>query len=71
MTIVMERGDRDAVGEMLKTRYIQTLAVNYLVWPASQFVNFLIIPSPLQIPFSSTVGVFWNAYLSLKNASRR
>lgn len=68
MAVVMEGGDREAVGEKLRSVYLPTLAANYAVWPAAQFLNFLVIPGPLQIPFSSTIGVFWNAYLSLKNA---
>lgn len=68
MTIVMEHGDKHAVETKLKTVYLPTLAVNYAVWPAAQFFNFMVVPRALQIPFSSTVGVFWNTYLSLKNA---
>jgi protein Mpv17 len=68
-TAVMEGGDRNAVVQKLKTAYLPTLVLNYAIWPAAQFINFLFIPSPMQIPFSSTLGVFWNAYLSLKNAS--
>uniref|UniRef100_A0A060T8S9 ARAD1D13706p n=1 Tax=Blastobotrys adeninivorans TaxID=409370 RepID=A0A060T8S9_BLAAD len=69
-TIVMENGDRAAVTEKLRTSYLPTLVLNYAIWPAAQFINFLFIPGPMQIPFSSTIGVFWNAYLSLKNASK-
>ncbi|VVT43539.1 uncharacterized protein SAPINGB_P000031 [Magnusiomyces paraingens] len=68
-TIVMGRGDRAALIVKLRSAYLQTLVVNYAVWPAAQFVNFLLMPVSLQVPFASTVGVFWNAYLSLKNAS--
>lgn len=68
-TAVMEGGDRAAVVHKLKTAYLPTIVLNYAIWPAAQFINFLFIPSPMQIPFSSTLGVFWNAYLSLKNAS--
>ncbi|CAN6665703.1 hypothetical protein TRVA0_037S00738 [Trichomonascus vanleenenianus] len=68
-TVVIEGGDKAAVVAKLKKSYLPTLAINYCVWPAAQFINFLVIPRAVQIPFSSTIGVFWNAYLSLKNAS--
>lgn len=68
MTIVMEHGDKHAVEAKLKTVYLPTLALNYAIWPATQFFNFMVVPRPMQIPFSSTIGVFWNTYLSLKNA---
>lgn len=45
--------------------YVRTLGVNMCVWPLAQFVNFLLIPSPAQIPFSSSLSVLWNTYLSL------
>lgn len=45
--------------------YVRTLGINMCVWPLAQFVNFLLIPSPAQIPFSSSLSVLWNTYLSL------
>lgn len=68
-TIVIENGSKADVVHKLKTAYLQTLVVNYAVWPAAQTVNFMLMPKHLQVPFASTVGVFWNAYLSLKGAS--
>lgn len=67
-TVVIDRGDLDAVRLKLRTKYLQTLVVNYAIWPLAQFVNFLLMPRAFQVPFASTIGVFWNAYLSLKNA---
>lgn len=69
MAYTIEQGGRQGVADKLKTKYLPTLGINWVVWPATQFFNFLVMPSPLQIPFSSTIGVFWNAYLSYRNAS--
>lgn len=68
-TVVMEHGNKQAIIAKLNDAFLQTLVVNYAVWPAVQFINFLLLPKSLQVPFASTVGIFWNAYLSLKNAS--
>lgn len=68
-TIVIEGGNKEDIKYKLKTAYLQTLVVNYAVWPAAQTINFLFLPKHLQVPFASTVGVFWNAFLSLKGAS--
>lgn len=68
-TIVIESGSEQDVKHQLKTAYLQTLVVNYALWPAVQTINFLFMPKHLQVPFASTIGVFWNAYLSLKGAS--
>lgn len=70
-TLVMDRGNGEAVKRKLRSAYLPTLVVNYAVWPAAQFFNFLVMPVSLQVPFASTVGVFWNAYLSLKNATSK
>lgn len=69
MTVVMEKGDRSDVERKLMSAYLPTLGVNFCVWPLAQFLNFLVIPHSLQIPFSSTLSVFWNCYLSLTNPS--
>lgn len=45
--------------------YVSILSVNLCVWPLAQFVNFLLVPSPAQIPFSSSLSVLWNTHLSL------
>lgn len=67
-TVVIDRGDLDAVRAKLRSKYLPTLVINYAIWPIAQFINFLLLPRALQVPFASTIGVFWNAYLSLKNA---
>lgn len=49
-TIVMGRGDRAALIVKLRSAYLQTLVVNYAVWPAAQFVNFLLMPVSSRFP---------------------
>lgn len=67
---VMERGNADMFNQKIRRLYISTLGCNYLVWPLVQFVNFLAMPKHFQVPFSSSVGVLWNTFLSMRNASR-
>ena len=66
---VMERGNKDTLKVKIQKLYISTLGCNLLVWPLAQLINFSIIPKPFQIPFSSSVGVLWNCFLSMRNAS--
>lgn len=68
-TIVLESGTRADLYEKVKNIYLSTLVANYLVWVPVQFMNFLIVPKNLQVPFSSSVGVLWNCFLSLRNAA--
>lgn len=68
-TIVIERGTRADVERKLKSQYVTTLGINYMVWPLAQFINFALIPPGLMLPFSSTIGVFWTAFLCYRNAT--
>ncbi|KND92023.1 Protein sym1 [Tolypocladium ophioglossoides CBS 100239] len=66
---VAEGGGRRAVTNKLRDMYVPTLKANYVVWPAVQIVNFRLMPVMFQLPFVSTIGIAWTAYLSLTNAS--
>lgn len=68
MTIA-EGGGKRAVSTKLRDMYVPTLKANYMVWPAVQMINFRLMPVQFQLPFVSTVGIAWTAYLSLTNAS--
>ncbi|KAI5460534.1 hypothetical protein BGZ63DRAFT_358742 [Mariannaea sp. PMI_226] len=68
MTIA-EGGGRRAVAHKLRDMYVPTLKANYVVWPAVQIVNFRLMPVQYQLPFVSTIGIAWTAYLSLTNAA--
>lgn len=66
---IMEGGDAETFGKKIQRLYISTLGCNYLVWPTVQFINFLVVPKHFQVPFSSSVGILWNCFLSMRNAS--
>ncbi|ODQ67950.1 hypothetical protein NADFUDRAFT_81065 [Nadsonia fulvescens var. elongata DSM 6958] len=68
-TFVIEGGGSADVKAKIRRVYLRTLATNYCVWPLAQFINFIFIPVQGQVPFASTIGVFWNAFLSMKVAS--
>ncbi|KAI9674778.1 MAG: hypothetical protein M1817_001682 [Caeruleum heppii] len=66
---VAEGGGRRAVARKLRDVYLPALRANYILWPAVQILNFRVMPLPLQLPFVSTVGIAWTAYLSLTNSA--
>ncbi|KAK0721871.1 hypothetical protein B0T26DRAFT_700535 [Lasiosphaeria miniovina] len=68
MTIA-EGGGRRAVYQKMRDMYFPTLKANYMLWPAVQVINFRLMPVQFQLPFVSTVGIAWTAYLSLSNAA--
>lgn len=60
------------VQEKFRDAYTPALIANYKVWPLVQLVNFKIMPIQYRLPFVSSLGILWNAYLSwINNASRQ
>ncbi|KAJ5691265.1 hypothetical protein N7493_000595 [Penicillium malachiteum] len=68
MTIA-EGGGKRALTQKFRDVYLPTLKANFVLWPAVQILNFRIIPIQFQIPFVSSIGIAWTAYLSLTNSS--
>ncbi|KAG9240550.1 hypothetical protein BJ878DRAFT_388671, partial [Calycina marina] len=66
---VAEGGGKRAVSHKLRDMYLPTLKANFMVWPLVQIINFRIMPIQFQLPFVSTIGIAWTAYLSLSNAA--
>lgn len=66
---VLEGGNKFTLSEKIRKIYFSTLIANYMVWPLVQFINFLVMPKQFQVPFSSSIGVIWNCFLSMRNAS--
>lgn len=66
---VAEGGGRKQVVKKFQDIYWTTLKAQLMIWPAVQVINFSLMPLKFQIPFVSTVGIAWTAYLSLSNAA--
>jgi hypothetical protein len=66
---VAEGGGKKHLVKKFQDIYIPTLRANWILWPAVQIINFRFMPLQFQIPFVSTIGIAWTAYLSLSNAS--
>ena len=50
--------------ETLKRDTVSLIYTNWMVWPATQFLNFYYVPPSYRILFASSVALFWNIYLS-------
>ncbi|KAJ5432702.1 uncharacterized protein N7458_011858 [Penicillium daleae] len=68
MTIA-EGGGKRALTQKFRDVYLPTLKANFVLWPAVQILNFRVIPIQYQIPFVSSIGIAWTAYLSLTNSA--
>lgn len=63
---IIELGDDETFTVKINKIYFSTLGCSYFLWPVVQFINFLVIPKRLQMPFSSTIGIIWNCFLSMR-----
>ncbi|ORZ02679.1 hypothetical protein BCR43DRAFT_481978 [Syncephalastrum racemosum] len=62
----------EGVREKFRDAYTPALIANYKVWPVVQFINFKFMPLPYRLPFVSSLGILWNAYLSwINNAAKQ
>ncbi|AMD18546.1 HBL356Wp [Eremothecium sinecaudum] len=68
---IIEHGNEETFTHKIEKLYLSTLGCNYIVWPAVQFINFLVMPKRFQVPFSSSIGVLWNCFLSMRTAATR
>lgn len=68
---VTEGGGVREVKKKMEQVYVPTLKANYMVWPLVQILNFRVIPLQFQLPFASTVGIFWTCFISLTNSSTK
>ncbi|KAI5970941.1 hypothetical protein CANMA_000101 [Candida margitis] len=68
-TMVLENGTWEDTKKKLGAIYLKTLMINYSVWFPIQFINFLIVPRDFQVPFSSSISVLWNCFLSMRNST--
>ncbi|KAK5213032.1 hypothetical protein LTR67_006430 [Exophiala xenobiotica] len=66
---VAEGGGKREISRKFQDVYLPTLRANWILWPAVQLINFRVMPLQFQIPFVSTIGIAWTAYLSLTNSS--
>lgn len=67
-TMVLENGTWEDTKIKLSKIYFKTLIINYSVWFPIQFFNFLVVPHNFQVPFSSSISVLWNCFLSMRNS---
>ncbi|KAI7868621.1 hypothetical protein BDF14DRAFT_1880873 [Spinellus fusiger] len=66
----IETREWEGVKDKFRNAYAPVLIMNYKVWPIVQLINFKMMPLQYRLPFISSLGILWNAYLSwINNAS--
>lgn len=72
MGLLSDGNKKEAIKEKFRDAYVPALIANYKIWPLAQFINFKFMPVQYRLPFASSLGILWNAYLSwLNNASKQ
>ncbi|KAJ1922010.1 hypothetical protein H4219_000357 [Mycoemilia scoparia] len=64
----MEGGNWEDSKAKLRSTFWPTYLTGLMVWPVVQAVNFAFVPLYLRVPFASTVGIFWDTFLSWMNS---
>jgi Mpv17 / PMP22 family len=53
-----------------QAKVLQTVAANYVIWPAAHVVSFKYVPSHQRILYNNVIAIFWNCYLSIVAADQ-
>eukprot|EP00736_Rhodelphis_marinus_P013279 Rmarinus@m.2871 len=51
--------------------YVDTMKMNYRIWPLAQVVTFAVLPAHLRVLFANCVGLAWNVILSMLANQRK
>jgi hypothetical protein len=66
---VMERRPVEEIKHKVVVATGPTLLANYMIFPFSQFVNFMFVPPQLRVLVLNAGGLVYNVYLSKYNAA--
>lgn len=66
----MEGRSVEGVGQKFDEMYMSALLANWQVWPLVQTINFRFMPLRYRVPFTGAIGIAWQVFLSILNASR-
>lgn len=58
-------GQPDLIWATLQSKFVPTLAANYVIWPLAHLINFRFVPSDYRILYNNVICVAWLTYLSL------
>jgi protein Mpv17 len=49
--------------DMIRNNIVDTMIMNWKIWPAAQILNFWLIPMPYRVLFVNVVGLVWQIFL--------
>jgi protein Mpv17 len=63
-------GHPEAIMSTLQSKFLPTLAANYMIWPLAHVINFRFIPSEFRILYNNVVCIAWLTGLSFLTHSK-
>jgi protein Mpv17 len=63
-------GHPELVMTTLQSKFLPTLAANYMIWPLAHIINFRFVPSEYRILYNNVVCVAWLTGLSFLTHSK-
>jgi protein Mpv17 len=63
-------GHPEAIMSTLQSKFVPTLAANYMIWPLAHVVNFRFVPSEFRILYNNVVCIAWLTGLSFLTHSK-
>lgn len=69
-TLFLLEGKPKEIPDKLKSDLKPAVFANWKLWVPAQFINFVYVPPPLRVAFSSCVSLLWNVYLSFASNNK-
>ncbi|KAH9504151.1 hypothetical protein Btru_065115 [Bulinus truncatus] len=63
LSLLEGKGKEGAIKEW-KDKFLGIYFVDWMFWPAAQFVNFKYVPGKFRVAYVSTATLIWNSFLS-------
>jgi protein Mpv17 len=63
-------GHPELIMTTLQSKFLPTLAANYMIWPLAHLINFRFVPSEYRILYNNVVCVAWLTGLSFLTHSK-
>ncbi|XP_070509053.1 mpv17-like protein 2 [Chironomus tepperi] len=57
--------------ELLKDKFLKVYAADWLVWPATQFINFMFVPLQYRVLYINMITMFYNIFLCYVKNERK
>ena len=61
---IIDRKSSEEIYKHFENNFMDALKMNYIIWPAANFINFRFVPQSYRVLFAGAVSLVWNSFLS-------